>query len=66
MSYQVLRLHLSPKVGFIVFIYPTGSDALSGNIAQIFDRDSWPFLDSLTNDYQPVVKLHGLFGVYFL
>lgn len=36
-----------------------------GNVAQVFNRDSWPILDSLTDDYQQVVKLNGIFGVRY-
>ena len=30
---------------------------------QISERNAWAYLDYLTNEYQPVVKLNGLFGV---
>ena len=34
-----------------------------GNMEQINERNAWSFLDHLSDDYQPIVKLNGLFGV---
>ena len=34
-----------------------------GNMSQLFADDVWPFLDHLTNDFGPAVRLRGLFGV---
>ena len=43
--------------------YPSEIAIIPGNIEQIFSRDAWPFVDKLTNEYQPIVKLHGMYGV---
>ncbi|KIP07530.1 hypothetical protein PHLGIDRAFT_414123 [Phlebiopsis gigantea 11061_1 CR5-6] len=41
---------------------PKSQCLAKGNIAQISERNAWSFLDHLTDDYQPIVKLNGLFG----
>ena len=36
-----------------------------GSLYQFFDRHGWEFQDELGENYEPVVKLNGLFGVCY-
>ena len=47
----------------LLHIPPFLNGAILGNITQLFSRDAWSFLDSLTDEYQSVVKMHGMYGV---
>ena len=35
----------------------------TGNIEKIHARNPWEFLDRLTNDYAPIIKMTGVLGV---
>lgn len=41
---------------------PTPRSLIYGNLPELQNRGAWPFLDHLTNDYDRVVRMRGMFG----